>query len=47
MKDTASPDMTIKATGYKRGYCYPQEGISCYSSLATPRERIDDNSDSG
>jgi len=47
MKDTASPDMTIKATGYKRGYCYPQEGISFYSSLAKPREQIEDNSDSG
>jgi cytochrome c oxidase subunit 2 len=45
MKDIASPDMTIKATGYKWGYCYPQEGISFYRSLATPREQIDDKFD--
>jgi cytochrome c oxidase subunit 2 len=43
MKDTSSPDLTIKATGYqwKWGYDYLQEGISFYSSLATPREQID------
>ena len=47
MKDTASPGMTIKATGYKWGYDYLQEDFRFYSSLATPREQIDDNSDSG
>ena len=47
MKDSSSPDMTIKATGHKRGYCYPQEGISFCSSLAAPREQIDENSDFG
>ena len=49
MKDTSSPDMTIKATGYqwKWGYDYLQEGISFYSSLATPRELITDNSAEG
>ena len=49
MKGASSPDMTIKATGYqwKWGYDYLQEGISFYSSLATPREQIDDNSDEG
>ena len=49
MKDTSSPDLTLKATGYqwKWGYNYPQEGISFYSSLATPREQIDDNPDEG
>jgi hypothetical protein len=49
MKGTLSPDMTIKATGYqwKRGHDYLQEGISFDSSLATPREQIDDNSDGG
>ncbi|MBI3068729.1 MAG: cytochrome c oxidase subunit II [Betaproteobacteria bacterium] len=43
MKDTSSPDMTIKATGYqwKWGYDYLNEGISFYSSLATPREQIE------
>ena len=52
MKDTSSPDMTIKATGYqwKWGYDYltgEGEGISFYSSLATPRELITDNSTEG
>ena len=49
MKDTSNPDITIKATGYqwKWGYDYLQEGISFYSSLSTPREQIEDNSDAG
>src|SRR6185295_6262649 len=44
MKDTSHPDITIKATGYqwKWGYDYLQEGISFYSSLATPRDQIED-----
>jgi cytochrome c oxidase subunit 2 len=44
MKDTSHPDITIKATGYqwKWGYDYLQEGISFYSTLATPREQIED-----
>ena len=43
MKDTSNPDMTIKVTGYqwKWGYDYLQDGISFYSSLATPREQIE------
>jgi cytochrome c oxidase subunit 2 len=43
MKDTSGADITIKATGYqwKWGYDYLQEGISFYSSLATPREQIE------
>jgi cytochrome c oxidase subunit 2 len=43
MKDTSSPDVTIKATGYqwKWGYDYLQEGVSFYSNLATPRDQID------
>jgi cytochrome c oxidase subunit 2 len=43
MKDTSSPDVTIKATGYqwKWSYDYLQEGISFYSTLATPRDQID------
>ena len=47
MKDTSSPDMTIKATGYqwKWGYDYLQEGISFYSSLSTPRDQIDGGND--
>jgi cytochrome c oxidase subunit 2 len=49
MKDTSSPDITIKATGYqwKWGYDYLQEGVSFYSSLATPRELVNDNSPEG
>ena len=44
MKDTSQPDITIKATGYqwKWGYDYLQEGISFYSTLATPRSEIED-----
>ena len=44
MKDTSSPDITIKATGYqwKWGYDYLQEGISFYSTLSTPRDQIED-----
>ena len=45
-KDTSSPELTIKATGYqwKWGYDYLKgegEGISFVSMLATPREQID------
>jgi len=49
MQDTASPDMTIKATGNlsKWDYDYLQEGISFHCSLVTPREQIDDSSNSG
>jgi cytochrome c oxidase subunit 2 len=44
MKDTSNADITIKATGYqwKWGYDYLQEGISFYSTLATPRDQIED-----
>jgi cytochrome c oxidase subunit 2 len=43
MKDTASSDMTIKATGYqwKWRYDYLTEDISFYSNLSTPREQIE------
>ena len=49
MKDTSSADLTIKATGYqwKWGYDYLQDGISFYSTLATPRELITDTSNAG
>ena len=49
MKDTSSPDLTIKATGYqwKWGYDYLQEGISFYSSLATPRDQLEGNAPKG
>src|SRR6185436_3659116 len=44
MKDTSNADITIKATGFqwKWGYDYLQEGISFYSTLATPRDQIED-----
>jgi cytochrome c oxidase subunit 2 len=49
MKDTSHPDLTIKATGYqwKWGYDYLQEGISFYSSLATPRDQLDGTAPKG
>ncbi|MHB1187298.1 cytochrome c oxidase subunit II [Thiobacillus sp.] len=42
MKDTSSPDMTVKITGYqwKWGYDYLNDGVSFYSNLSTPREQI-------
>jgi len=42
MKDTTSPDLTVKVTGYqwKWGYDYLNDGISFYSNLSTPREQI-------
>ncbi|HYA46135.1 MAG TPA: cytochrome c oxidase subunit II [Burkholderiales bacterium] len=45
IRDTSSPDITIKATGYqwKWGYDYLKgegEGISFFSALATPRDQI-------
>ena len=52
MKDTSSPDLTIKATGYqwKWGYDYlagEGQGVRFFSSLATPRELITDNTPEG
>ena len=52
MKDTSSPDMTIKATGYQWmwGYDYLEgegEGISFYSKLATPMAQIENREAKG
>ena len=52
MKDTSSPDMTIKATGYQWmwGYDYLQgdgEGISFYSKLSTPKAQIENREAKG
>ncbi|MCB1985708.1 MAG: cytochrome c oxidase subunit II [Burkholderiales bacterium] len=52
MKDTSSPDMTIKATGYQWmwGYDYLQgdgEGISFYSKLTTPKAQIENREPKG
>lgn len=52
MKDTSSPDITIKTTGYqwKWGYDYltgEGEGISYLSALATPKAQIENASPKG
>ena len=43
MEDTTKSDLTIKITGYqwKWGYEYLDSDIQFYSTLATPREQID------
>src|SRR5512134_1798659 len=51
-RDTSAPDLTIKVTGYqwKWGYDYLKgegEGISLYSTLATPREQIEGSAPKG
>src|SRR3546814_9621922 len=45
MKDTSSPDLTVKVTGYqwKWGYDYldgPAAGVKFLSNLATPQPQI-------
>ena len=52
MKDTSSPDITIKTTGYqwKWGYDYligEGEGISFLSALSTPRAQIENKEPKG
>jgi cytochrome c oxidase subunit 2 len=52
LKDTASPDITIKVTGYqwKWGYDYLKgegEGISFLSNLSTPQDQITGNAPKG
>jgi cytochrome c oxidase subunit 2 len=52
MKDTSSPDITIKATGYqwKWGYDYligEGEGISFLSALSTPRAQMENREPKG
>ncbi|MGI9046601.1 MAG: cytochrome c oxidase subunit II [Burkholderiales bacterium] len=49
MKDTSSPDMTIKVTGYqwKWGYDYLQDDIHFYSNLTTPTAQIRNNEPKG
>jgi cytochrome c oxidase subunit 2 len=43
MKDTTTPDMTIKVTGFqwKWNYDYLQEGFGFYSNLSTPLAQIE------
>jgi cytochrome c oxidase subunit II len=42
MKDSTSPDMSIKVTGYQWGwrYDYAAEGVGFYSNLSTPWSQI-------
>ena len=49
MKDTSSPDMTIKVTGYqwKWRYDYLGDNVSFYSDLSTPREQIENQVEKG
>jgi cytochrome c oxidase subunit II len=49
MKDTSSPDLTIKVTGYqwKWRYTYLNENIDFYSSLSTPRDQIENSTPKG
>ncbi|MCW5621448.1 MAG: cytochrome c oxidase subunit II [Burkholderiales bacterium] len=48
-RDTSSPDLTIKVTGYqwKWQYEYLQENISFFSMLATPRAQIENIEEKG
>ena len=52
MRDTTSPDMTVKVTGYqwKWGYEYLQgegQGIQFFSTLSTPRDQIEGRAPQG
>jgi|SRR5262245_2550928 len=49
MKDTSSPDMTIKITGFqwKWRYDYLDDDIGFYSSLTTPLEQIENRAPKG
>lgn len=49
MKDTSDPDMTIKITGYqwKWEYDYMKDGVRYFSTLATPRDQIENRAPKG
>jgi cytochrome c oxidase subunit II len=49
MKDSSSPDMTIKVTGFqwKWRYDYLEEDIGFYSTLTTPLEQIENRAPKG
>jgi cytochrome c oxidase subunit 2 len=49
MKDTSSPDLTVKVTGYqwRWSYDYLQEGFGFYSSLKTPLAQIENREPKG
>lgn len=48
-RDTSSPDISVKVTGYqwKWHYDYLQDGVSFYSNLATPRDQIEGKASKG
>jgi len=47
MSDTSKSDLTVKITGYqwKWKYDYPDQDVSFFSTLATPREQIENKGD--
>jgi cytochrome c oxidase subunit 2 len=49
MKNTSTPDMTVKVTGYqwKWRYDYLGEDVSFYSDLSTPRDQIENRAQKG
>jgi cytochrome c oxidase subunit 2 len=49
MDDTSKSDLTVKITGYqwKWKYDYPDQDIGFFSSLATPRDQIENKADKG
>jgi cytochrome c oxidase subunit 2 len=52
MKDTSSPDLTVKVTGYQWKWSYeyidgPAAGVKYYSNLATPRAQIENREPKG
>lgn len=49
MDDVSKSDMTVKITGYqwKWKYDYPDQDVSFFSSLATPREQIENKAAKG
>ena len=49
MSDTSKADLTLKITGYqwKWKYDYPEQDVSFFSNLATPREQIENKAEKG
>ena len=49
MKDPSGYDMTVKVTAYqwRWQYDYPQDGVSFFSNLSTPRDQIDNYDGAG
>jgi len=49
MSDTSKSDLTVKITGYqwKWKYDYPDQDVGYFSTLATPRDQIDNKASKG